>query len=146
MIIFFGVLVIIVGLIAWVGQTLSFFAPEAATKIGALESKDEIDETLYVFESKAMGLVDIFTTWIFPASGLLLLLNNSLWPYFGLVGAGVYLYFSGVIILSRIYLKRMGKKVGSAISVVTVYVYGAVCILTSLIMIAMSVSKLTVQQ
>ena len=141
----FSIIVIALGLIAWAGQILSFFTPQLAIRIGVLEPKEEVDETLYVIESKAMGLVDVFTAWVFPTSGLLLLLDNSLWPIFGLIGAGIYLYFSGVIVLSRIYLKRIGKKVGSANSEKLAYIYSFVCIFLSLIMIIVSVSNLVVQ-
>ena len=146
MITIFCVLVIILGLITWIGQTISFFAPTLAEKLGVSERKSEIDDSLYIVESKAMGLMDFLTTWTMPLAGVLLLLENTLWPYFGLVGASIYLYYSGVIIFSRIYLKSYGKKIGSIASVKTAYIYGMVSIVVSLIMIAMAVNNLTVHQ
>ena len=38
---------------------------------------------------------DSVTLWTLPLAGVLLLLNNPLWVYFGLVGGGMYLYFAG---------------------------------------------------
>ncbi|KPK10365.1 MAG: hypothetical protein AMJ68_09415 [Acidithiobacillales bacterium SG8_45] len=140
---FIGITVVLIGLIAWVGQSLAFAAPNVAVKLGLLESKNEMDETLYIIEARALGLNDLLLAWTLPLSGLLMLLNNPLWPYLGLVGGGIYLYFSGMVILSRIYLGKAGKKIGSPSNIKAVYVFGAVWAIAATTMIAMSFNKLS---
>lgn len=137
-----GIAVIILGLIAWVGQSISFIAPGIATKFGLLEPKGEMDETLHVIEAKALGLNDMLLTWTFPLSGALLLLGHPLWPYFGLVGGGIFFYFSGLIFSSRFFLKRAGKKIGSTSGVTAAYTFSALWAIASISMIILSITNL----
>ncbi|MCP4592342.1 MAG: hypothetical protein GY842_16540, partial [bacterium] len=81
-----GIVILIVGLFAWIGQSLAFLAPSLAVKLGVLEPKGQIDPTLYVIEAKAEGLTDMLLTWTLPLSALLMLLGHPLWPYLGLIG------------------------------------------------------------
>ena len=138
-----GITVIIVGLIAWLGQSLSFIAPEMATKLGLLEPKEDMDESFYIIEAKALCLNDMLLSWVFPASGVLMLLDNPLWPYFGLVGAGIFLYFSGLVAFMRIYLKRGDKKIGNPVSEKVAYTYSVICSLVSISMMFLSYSNLS---
>jgi len=68
-----GILVLVLGLIAWLGQTLAFFLPSVAVKLGVLEPEPEIDPTFYIMEAKVEALVDILLTWTLPASALLMI-------------------------------------------------------------------------
>ncbi len=98
-----GIAVIVTGLICWIGQSLSFFAPAVATKLGVCEAEGEMDPVLYLIETKVHGLIDTVLTWTLPLSALLMILDVSGWPIFALLG-GVYLYFSGVIIGHKLSL------------------------------------------
>ena len=69
MITIIGIIVIIVGLLVYVGQSLSFLAPELATKIGLNDPEDEMDDSLYIIETKANGLSDMLLTWTLPLPG-----------------------------------------------------------------------------
>jgi hypothetical protein len=138
-----GIAVLLVGLIAWIGQALAFLAPTLAVRFGALEPREEVDDTLYVMESRAEGLIDMLLTWTLPLSALLMLLGHPLWPYLGLIGGGIFLYAAGLITLSRVYLKREGKKVGRPASERTAYVFGGIWALSSLAMIALAASELS---
>jgi len=140
---FIGIAIVIAGLICWAGQTLSYLAPGFATRFGLLEQKEEMDETLYIIEAKALCLNDMLLTWTLPLSGVLLLLDNPFWPYLGLIGGGIYLYFSGLIVFSRIYLGHEGKKVGALSNVRVAYVFALVWVLASVSMIMLSYAKLS---
>lgn len=137
-----GIIVIIVGLLVYIGQGLSFFAPNLATKIGLNSPEEEMDQTLYVIETKANGLSDILLTWIFPLSGLLMILDHHYWPYLALVGSGIYLYFALFTIFCRVFLKKLGKKVGSPSAEKTAYIFSAIWILSSIAMIILGVQEL----
>ena len=130
-----GIFVIVVGLIVWVGQTLSFLAPEIATKLGVNSLEEEMDQSLYIIETKANGLSDILLTWTLPLSGLLMIFDRKIWPFLALIGSGIYIYFALLTIFTRIFLKKRGKKVGSPSSEKTAYVFSAIWILSSITMI-----------
>ncbi len=102
-----------------------------------------MDPTLYIIEARAQGLNDMLLTWTLPLSALLMLLEHPLWPYLGLIGGGIYIYFSGVIILARVFLKRRGMKVGPPSSERAAYVFGVIWILSSLTMIALASAELS---
>ncbi len=140
-----GIIVIIVGLLVYIGQGLSFFAPELATRIGLNDPQEEMDQTLYVIETRANGLTDILLTWIFPLSGLLMILDHHYWPYFALVGSGIYLYFALLTIFCRVFLKKLGKKVGSPSSEKTAYIFSVVWILSSITMITLGIQELALR-
>ncbi len=139
-----GIFIIAVGLLCWIGQSLVFITPHAAEKLGLVEPKDDMDEGFYIIEAKSIALNDLLLTWTLPLSGLLMILENPLWPYFGLIGGGIYLYFSGYIILSRIFLNKNNKKIGSSSSVTTAYIFGVIWTLSALLMIGLSYQKLSV--
>ena len=108
-----------------------------------LESEDELDPTLYIIEAQAMGLSDMLLGWMLPASAVLALLRHPMWPYLALLGSGVFIYFSALIILSRIYLKRNGRKVGSASSERAAYVFGGIWISSSVAMTILAIATLS---
>lgn len=138
-----AVATLIVGSIAWLGQSLAFLAPAIAERLGVLEPEAEIDPTLYVVEARAEGLTDMLLGWTLPAAALLMLLDNPLWPYLALIGSGVFLYFSLLVILSRVFLRRRGAKVGRPASVRAAYIFGAIWIACSLAMLALAMTELT---
>ena len=140
----FGVSVIVLGLICWLGQSLVVFAPSVAVKLGVGEAEEDVDRSMYLFERFSQGIMDVLLTWILPASALMMLLGNEQWPILALIGAGVYLYFPGVFSITRIVLKRDGKKIGGPASEATAYILGTLWTLSALFMIALAVAELPV--
>lgn len=138
-----GVVILVLGLIAWLGQTLAFLVPSFAVKLGLLEPEAEVDPTLYIMEAKVEGLIDILLTWTLPAAALLMIMNHPLWPYLGLFGGGVFLYFSGLITLSRVFLRRAGRRVGSPASECAAYLFGSLWALSALTMIYLAAVQLS---
>lgn len=138
-----GIAVIVTGLICWIGQSLSFFAPAVATKLGVCEAEGEIDPVLYLIETKANGLTDTALTWTLPLSALLMILNVSVWPMLALLGGGIYLYFPGLVILNRVFLKRHGRNIGKASSEYTAYVLGFIWIVSAVAMITLAIREIS---
>ncbi len=138
-----GIVVIIVGLLVYIGQGLSFFAPALATKIGLNDPPEEMDESLYIIETKANGLGDLILAWVLPISGLLMILDHAAWTYLALIGSGIYIYFALLTIFCRIYLKRYGKKVGNPTSEKTAYIFSGIWIACACAMIFMAVQELS---
>ena len=137
-----GILVIVLGLICWLGQTLVIFAPDVAVRLGVGEPEDEIDRSMYLFERYSQGVMDVLLTWLLPASALMMLLGHDLWPILALMGGGVYLYFPGVFSITRIVLKRDGKKIGSPASEMTAYAFGALWTLSAIYMIVLAIAEI----
>ena len=138
-----GILVIVLGLICWIGQTLVVFAPEIAVKLGVGEPEQELDRSMYLFERYSQGIPDILLTWILPAAALMMLLGLDQWPFFALVGGGVYLYFPSVFIITRIVLQKDGKEIGKPASVFTAYLLGTLWTLSAIYMIVLAVAELS---
>jgi hypothetical protein len=138
-----GIAVLLFGLIAWVGQCLAFLAPSWAVRFGVLEPAEDIDSTLRVIEAKAEGLTDMLLTWTLPLAGLLLALRHPLWPYLALVGGGIFLYAAWLITLSRVLLRREGKKVGPPASERAAFLFGGIWTLSAVVMIVLAAKELS---
>ena len=139
-----GILVVVLGLICWLGQSLVVCAPRVAVKLGVGEPEEDVDRSMYLFERFSQGIMDVLLTWMLPASALMMLLGNEHWPILALVGGGVYLYFPGVFSITRIVLKREGRKIGGPASQLTAYVLATLWTLSALWMIALAVAEVAV--
>ncbi len=137
-----GIIVFLLGMLCWIGQSLALFSLPTAIRLGLFEAESEVDGSLYQIERLAEGIMDFLLCWMLPVSGLMMVLEIKIWPILALVGGGVYLYFPGLIILSRIVLKRQGKKIGSPSSEKAAYLFGTLWALSALIMIWLAVLKL----
>ena len=139
-----AILVIVLGLICWVGQSLVTFAPGVAVKLGVFEPEEDLDRSMYLFERFSQGIMDVLLTWMLPVSALMMLLGYQHWPILALVGAGVYLYFPGVFSITRIVLKRKGMKIGKPASELTAYILGTLWTLSAICMIVLAFAELAV--
>ncbi len=137
-----GVLVIVLGLICWIGQALVVFVPHVAVKLGVGEPEEDLDRSMYLFERFSQGIMDVLLTWLLPASALMMLLDQGHWPILALVGGGVYLYFPGVFSITRVVLKRNGLKIGSPASEVAAYVLGTLWTLSAVYMIVLAIAEI----
>ena len=137
-----GVLVILLGLICWIGQSLVVFAPDVAVKLGVGEPEEDIDRSMYLFERYSQGIPDILLTWMLPAAALMMLLGLEYWPILALIGGGVYLYFPAVFSITRVVLQRDGKKIGNPASAWTAYILGTLWTLSAIYMIVLAVLDL----
>ena len=139
-----GVAAILLGLICWVGQSMAVLALPMAVKIGVFEPEDDVDQGMWLIERFSQGIMDMMLTWLLPAAGLLMILNNPLWPILALIGGGVYLYFPGVFIITRIVLKGRGLKVGSRSAERVAYVFGALWFVLAIVMIVRAIIELNI--
>ena len=92
---FWGVVLIVFTLlVCWLGQTISALSPRLAVKLGLTERESDVDPAFYA-DIRGEAIWDTVILWTLPVTGILLILNNALWAYFGLIGGGMYLYFAG---------------------------------------------------
>ncbi|MCP4966191.1 MAG: hypothetical protein GY926_13270 [bacterium] len=82
------------------------------------------------------------TLWVMAAAGVLLIADAAAWPYLGLVGGGMYLYFGGRGISARLTMTRRGLRIGTPESVRTGIIFLAVWGAMALITIVAAITAL----
>ena len=108
-----GIILVSVTLKCWIGQIIIAFSPKVAEKIKIAEPESDVNQTFFL-EMQGAAIWDAVSLWTLPFAGILLILNNKLWTYFGLVGGGMYLYFVGRGIASHSTMQRKGINIGRA--------------------------------
>ena len=142
--VFWGVILIIFTLVVcWLGQTISVLSPKFAVRLGLTERESEVDSTFYA-DVRGEAIWDSLILWTLPVAGILLITNNGLWPYFGLVGGGSYLYFAGRGITTRLVMQRRGIRIGASGTVKLFYVFLTLWALIATVTIMMAISALSV--
>lgn len=106
-----GIILVSVTLKVWIGQIIIAIAPKIAEKINIIEAETDVDKT-YFLDMQGAAVWDSISLWTLPVAGILLILNNNLWVYFGLIGGGMYLYFVGRAISSNLTLHRNAVNIG----------------------------------
>ncbi len=123
------VLIVFTLLLCWLAQVVNALSPALAVRLGLAEPKADVDHTFYV-DGRGEAIWDAVILWTLPVAGVLLLLDNPWWPYFGLVGGGMYLYFTGRLLIVRRMMQRRGIRIGKP---QTVKLYNGVLILWGLV-------------
>ena len=115
-----GVVVLLVSLLGWGGQAVSWLAPATAEKLTLTEPEDTV-EPAYWADIRAEAMWDTLTLWTLVVAGVLLVFDRQAWAYFGLVGGGMYVYFAGRGVLARLEMQRRGLRVGAPQNVTAAY-------------------------
>ncbi|GAH66622.1 unnamed protein product [marine sediment metagenome] len=136
--IIWGIILIIISSLAYFGQAITAFRPGMATRLGLTEPEADVDPTFYA-DVRGEAFWDTAILWTLPAAGVLLLLDNPIWVYFGLVGGGMYLYFAGRGIVVRRTMQRNAIQIGSAETLKVGYIFLSIWGLTAIITIVMAI-------
>ena len=136
-----GVVLILLGGIAWLGQLICVFSPALGIKWGLMEAPADTERALFI-EGRGEAIWDSLMIWTLPLCGVLLILEHPYWPYIALIGGGGYLYFSGRVITTRIVLQRNNVSIGTANSIKLAYVFCVLWALAALITIVMALQYL----
>ena len=139
--IIWGAILTIFSLLGWIGQAISALSPKVAIKLGLSEPESDVDPTFYV-DVRGESVWDTMILWTLPVAGILLMLNNSLWAYFGLFGGGMYLYFAGRGITVRLAMQRRGIRIGMPGTLKVYYVLLSLWGLIAVVTIIMAVAAL----
>lgn len=129
-----GIVVTALSLLCWGGQALSLFAPTRAAELTLTEAEDSV-EPAYWADIRGEALWDVLTLWILLAAGVLLIFDSPAWPYFGMVGGGMYVYFAGRGFLTRMEMQRRGLRIGTPQHVRTAYIFLTIWGVTGLVTI-----------
>lgn len=139
--VFWGIVVVGLSLLAWGGQFIAWIAPETAVRLSVMESRDAVEPT-YWADIRGEAPLDFVTLWTMVAAGVLLIFNNPAWAYFGLVGGGMFVYFAGRGIFTRVAMQRGGFRVGTPHNLKVGYTFLALWGAMGLITIAAAVAAL----
>lgn len=139
--IIWGLTVVALSMLAWAGQTISLLAPRTAVRWKLMEAEEDVEPTFWA-DIRAEALWDALTLWVMVAAGVLLTADTDVWPYFGLVGGGIYLYFGGRGISARVTMTRRGLRVGAPESVRVGVVFLTIWTLMALVTIIAAVTAL----
>ena len=105
------ILIIFTLFMGWLVQVVNAVAPKFTARLGFGEPESQVDRTFFL-DARGESIWDALILWTLPLAGILLLLNHPWWAYFGLVGGGMYLYFSGRGIIVRRVMQRNKVKIG----------------------------------
>ncbi|MBE9505106.1 MAG: hypothetical protein IME96_13130 [Proteobacteria bacterium] len=138
-----GAFLTVLTLIGWAGQVIYAVSPRLGAKLGIGESEADIDPIFYI-DARGEAIWDSMIIWTLPVAGILLMFNNPLWAYFGLVGGGCYLYFAGRNLTTRIMMQRRGIRIGTPYNIKIAYLFVTLWGLAAIITIIMAVAALDV--
>ncbi len=117
-----GVVVVALSLLSWGGQAISWLSPSTAVRLTLTEADGTV-EPVYSADLRGEALWDTLTLWTMLVAGVPLIIDNPAWAYFGLVGGGMYLYFAGRGISTRMKMERRGYRIGALQNVRVGYVF-----------------------
>lgn len=137
-----GIVVIALSLLAWGGQLLAWLAPATAERFGLTESERDVDLSFWA-DGRGEAVWDALTLWTLVVAGVLLVADAHAWAHFGLVGGGMYVYFAGRGLLTRVSLRHRSVRIGSPGNVRTAFVFLGVWGLMGLVTIALAVRQLS---
>ena len=112
--------VLLLSLLAWIGQLLSAAAPRFAVRWQLTEGEADIDPAFHA-DVRAECVWDSLTLWTLAVAAILLLLSEPAWALFGLFGGGMYVYFAGRGIAQRFAMQRRGIRIGKPANVKLAY-------------------------
>ena len=128
-----GMILVSVSLKIWIGQIIIALSPSLAEKINIIEPESNLNET-YFLELRGSAIWDALSLWILPLTGILIIINNDLWTYFGLVGGAMLLYSVGRTISSNIELIHNNINIGTSkrvkVKLLLLAFWGVVAIVT----------------
>jgi len=116
--VFAGIVLVVLSLLAWGGQTISWLKPDTAVKLTLMEAEEDVEPTFWA-DIRGEAAWDALTLWTMVVAGILLIANVDAWAYFGLVGGGMYVYFAGRGNFTRLAMRRRNLRIGAPNSVTT---------------------------
>lgn len=107
-----GVVIVVLSVPCWVGQAISWFSPSTGERWGLTEAEESVD-SVYYGDIRGEALWDTLTLWTMPLAGLLLILGSDVWAHLGLVAGGMYTYFSGRGVATRLAITNRDGRIGA---------------------------------
>ncbi len=138
MLIIWGVFLFLITSLAYFGQVFSVFWPENAGELGLADLADEV-EPVFFADGRGEAIWDSLTLWMLPVAAILMILGNEVWIYFGLVGGGMYIYFAGRGIATRMMMDKQGFSIGTPSTMKTAYAFLAIWGLAAAVTVVLAI-------
>jgi len=136
-----GIVLIVLSLVCWGGQLISWLSPRTAERLTLTEVESDVDPAFYG-DIRGEAAWDTLTLWTLLAAGVLLTVDRSEWAYFGLIGGAMYVYFAGRGIFTRLAIRNRGLRIGSPSNVTTAFVALSVWGLAGIVTVVMAATAL----
>ena len=107
-----GIICVLFGGFGWVGQVISGINYPLAQRLGLQEKSDGTEPLFRRVETNAARW-DSFVLWTLLASGVLMLTNNSWWPYLSLIAGGIYLDTVGREVAKLLSMSEEDIRIGT---------------------------------
>lgn len=107
-----GIVIVVLALLCWGGQVIVLLAPATGERLSLSEAEGDVEPTFWA-DVRGEALWDSLTLWSLLAAGVLLIVDNASWAYFGLTGGAMYVYFAGRGIFTRVAMRQRGLRIGS---------------------------------
>jgi hypothetical protein len=106
-----GVLSLVVGSAGMLGQLASALNVGLASR-PELPGERSRNDAIYTRLERASASWDLSVVWTLPVAGVLMLLDQSWWPYVALVASGVCAASGGREIVKILCFQRAGVRIG----------------------------------
>jgi hypothetical protein len=136
-----GIVLVVLGLLAWLGQLFSWLAPTPAARLGLTEAEETVDPAFWA-DVRGEAAWDSLTLWTLPLAGLLLAIDAETWPRWGLIGGAVFVYFGGRGVLARVAARRRGIAIGTDSAVRSAFVMLPVWLVAGLVTVVAALRAL----
>lgn len=138
-----GIFITLLGLIGWGGQLITVLSPKLAAKIGVAEPESEVDP-VFAVDFKAEATWDSLIQWNLLITGILLIINNPIWVYFGVFGGSTHIYISGRNILQRYFMSKRNIKIGTPANIKLAYIFCSLWGISGLVTLILALAKLNI--
>jgi len=142
MLLVMGLVCVVIGALFYAAQLISSINFALAQRLGLQEKAEHADPLVSRLELRTVRW-DLFSLWTVPVAGILMLLDHSWWPYGGLIGGGVYVDAGGREAAKYLGLSAHGVGVGTPNELRLAIGVFASLIVIGVLMIAISLAKLT---
>lgn len=139
--IYLGSVLILFGLTGWVGRVICALSPQRGERLGLIECEADCDPAFYA-DVRSEVTWDAFVIWTLPLAGLLMILDHTWWPVFGLIGGGTYFYLAGRGIALRAVLDRRNIRTGAAQMLSAYYIIHGMWGVVALVTLAIAATAL----
>lgn len=136
-----GFTVLALSLLAWLGQAISWVAPARAARWSLTEDAKAVEPVFHA-DVRGEAAWDTLSLWTMVVAGALLVADSPIWAYFGLIGGGMYIYFAGRGLFTRVVMQRRGYRIGAKSNVPLAYAFLAIWGVVGLITIVAGVVAL----
>ncbi len=133
------VLIFFTLILCWLAQIINAFSPKLATRLGLNEPETGVDPT-FSADTRGEAIWDAMILWLLPVAGLLLIMNNPWWSYFGLAGGSMLFYVAGRGIIVRLVMKHRRIPIGKpgivSLYLVVLTLWGLISVVTVIMAVA----------